>query len=88
MFHPTYRLRSHRGCFICEQVARQRLLTHRSNLDKLKQVAASLRPPSALLRQGDEKQETPGPANPEVSTAPNLRTQIRRAASAQYDGRG
>lgn len=87
MRHLAYVNRDHQGCIICAQVVRQRKELHAQNLVKLRRVAASLRALSADPRQGGTKQETPGPASPEVSTAPNLLTQIRRAAGAQYDGR-
>jgi hypothetical protein len=61
---------------------------HRGAVAAIHRVhAASLRVQALSPREGAEKQETPGVDAPEVSTAPDLCTQNRRAARAQSDTR-
>jgi len=86
LYHPGYIAPGHRGCIICAQVTRPRVLRHLANLVKMRYVAASL-PLSYVprLEAGPDKQETPGMDVPEVSTHPDLCWQMRRAAGAQSD---
>lgn len=70
-WHPGYIAPTHVNCLICRCIARERGQLHVQNLVRMRAVAASLPLPYAPRRESEpRKQETPGIAVPEVSTAP------------------